>query len=87
MPKTMTASTEAEAKQADRWLVAKEAAASLQAAYHMVSHAMRGPAYHPAIDCTVVQLACGTALEHGVMLARVFVTETPEEVVQMMEAE
>jgi hypothetical protein len=32
------------------------------------------------VECTEVQLACGTALEHGVMLTRVWVTETPEDV-------
>lgn len=36
--------------------------------------------YHPRVDCTEVQLACGTALEHGVMLTRVWVSETPEQV-------
>ncbi len=40
-----------------------------------------GPdAYHPRVNCTEVQLACGTALEHGVMLTRVWVSESPEEV-------
>jgi hypothetical protein len=36
--------------------------------------------YHPMVECTEVQLACGTALEHGVMLTRVWVSESPDEV-------
>lgn len=36
---------------------------------------------HPPVACTEVHLSCGTALEQGVMLTRVFVSETPEEVV------
>ena len=40
---------------------------------------------HPRIDCTEVQLACGTALEHGVMLTRVWVSESPEEVYAKVE--
>ena len=43
-------------------------------------------AYHPRVDCTEVQLACGTALEHGVMLTRVWVSESPEEVCRAIEA-
>ena len=41
-------------------------------------------AYHPRVDCTEVQLACGTALEHGVMLTRVWVMESPVEVAEMV---
>lgn len=41
--------------------------------------------YHPRMDCTEVQLACGTALEHGVMLTRVWVSETPEEVMRAIQ--
>jgi hypothetical protein len=40
--------------------------------------------YHPRVDCTEVQLACGTALEHGVMLTRVWVSETPEQVADLV---
>ena len=40
---------------------------------------------HTRVECTEVQLACGTALEHGVMLTRVMVTETPEQVYQAIE--
>ena len=41
--------------------------------------------YHERMDCTEVQLACGTALEHGVMLTRVWVSETPEEVMRAIQ--
>ena len=40
--------------------------------------------YHPRVDCTEVQLACGTALEHGVMLTRVWVMEPPEHVAALV---
>jgi hypothetical protein len=85
MPRTLMPESEHEARQMDRWMSAREASASLNAAYGLVSRALNQPAYHPRIYCTCVQLACGTGLEHGVMLARVFVTETPEEVASQME--
>lgn len=40
--------------------------------------------FYPRIDCTEIQLACGTALEHGVMLTRVWVSESPEEVCEVV---
>lgn len=68
-----------------RWLNAKEAAASLTAAYQLVARAGSQVGLHPRRACTEVQLACGTALENGVMLARVWVTEPPEKVAHMVE--
>lgn len=58
---------------------------------HMLAHAVneaasawgrafRNDDFHPDVECTELQLACGTALEHGVMLSRVWVSEAPEEV-------
>lgn len=55
-------------------------------------HAAWGQMYrvddlYPRVDCTEVQLACGTALEHGVMLTRIMVTETPDEVAKAVQIE
>lgn len=44
------------------------------------SRSYRAEEVHPAIECTELQLACGTGMEHGVMLARVWVSESPEQV-------
>ena len=52
----------------------------LQACHNAWSQAYRAEDFHPRQECTEVQLACGTALEHGVMLTRIMVTETPDEV-------
>lgn len=80
LPMTMAADNEEQARANDRWMWARESAASLQTAYHLVSRASSEPEYYPKQDCTIVCLACGTGLEHGVMLSRVMVTETPEEI-------
>lgn len=81
---TLTPEDEHQAKSVNRWAQAKDGAASLMAAYSEVSRTAAAPSYHKPIECTVVQLACGTGLEHGVMLARVYVRETPDEVVQLI---
>ena len=71
--------------------VALEWMQTVRAACGEVSEAYRainriGPdAFHPRVECTEIQLACGTALEHGVMLTRVWVNETPEEVHKAVE--
>lgn len=52
----------------------------VQACHAAWGQAYREDDYHPRLACTEVQLACGTALEHGVMLTRIMVTETPDEV-------
>lgn len=56
------------------------ASMEVQAAYRLWGSSYNRQDYHPRMECTEVQLACGTALEHGVMLTRVWVTETPEQV-------
>jgi hypothetical protein len=56
------------------------AAQELSHAAHEWGRAYSVGNFHPMIECTEVQLACGTALEHGVMLTRVWVSETPEQV-------
>lgn len=64
------------------WMRAVQAtSAAVSDAYRQYSAVWKDSDNHPQADCTEVQLACGTALEHGVMLARVYVSETPEEVV------
>lgn len=63
------------------WMMnARAGAAAVNEAYRAWAHAGREEDFHPRVDCTEVQLACGTALEHGVMLTRVWVSESPEEV-------
>jgi enamine deaminase RidA (YjgF/YER057c/UK114 family) len=54
--------------------------AAVNDAYHHWGQAYRQGKYHPSVDCTEVQLACGTALEHGVMLTRVWVSDSVEDV-------
>lgn len=78
---SMTPETATEAELVRHWVQIKDAAGALHAAYNLVAGAANSPQYHPLVHCTVVQLACGTGLEHGVMLARVYVTETPKEIV------
>lgn len=82
---TTVPETSQEANQVDIWIRAKESAAALTAAYQLVSRVANEPMRHPPVDCTVLSLACGTAFEHGVMLSRVFVTESPEEVHKAVE--
>lgn len=55
-------------------------ATDVQNAYQKWSYVSRESDFHPRMECTEVQLACGTALEHGVMLTRVWVNESPEDV-------
>lgn len=54
-------------------------------AYQVWARAYREQDLHPRVECTEIQLACGTALEHGVMLARTWVTESPEQVADLVE--
>lgn len=60
---------------------ARETASKVTQAHEIWGRAYREEDVYPAKMCTELQLACGTALEHGVMLARVWVSETPEQVV------
>lgn len=67
------------------WMnTARVTATEVQNAYQKYSYLSRSEDYHPRVDCTEVQLACGTALEHGVMLTRVWVSESPEEVSRIL---
>lgn len=70
-----------------QWMLkCKEVASAVSAAYGHAQHAMREDTpRHPPQEVTVVHLGCGTALEHGVMLAKVWVVETPEEIVAAIE--
>lgn len=63
------------------WMsTAREAAGCVNDAYRAWAGGWREEDYHPSMDCTEVQLACGTALEHGVMLTRVWVSDPIEDV-------
>lgn len=75
--------TEIDTQEAAKW--AKElhmASHEVQSAYQVWGRAFNTQDLHPSVECTEIQLACGTALEHGVMLARHWVTESPEEVAE-----
>ena len=68
------------------WMTrARDASCKVNDAFSVWGKAYAQPEMHPRVMCTEIQLACGTALEHGVMLARVWVTETPEEVKNLIE--
>jgi len=82
MTKNVAPQDQEEADRMNHWVRMKDAAASLSSAYTMVSRVWDKQSSHPRIECTVLCLSCGTALEHGVMLARVPVMETPDEVAQ-----
>lgn len=84
-PPNMRPDSEKEAKEFQRWANRKDIANSLTAAFNMVQKSAAGAnTRHPDVDCTEISLSCGTALEHGVMLSRVYVTETPERVIDIM---
>lgn len=59
------------------------AAGALTNVYNQINRLNTGPQFYPRQECTEVSLACGTA-DHAVMLARHYVTETPEEVFGLM---
>ncbi len=63
---------------------ARETAQMVNQAYSLWSKAANQPETYPRQMCTEIQLACGTALEHGVMLARVQVQESPEDVYRLI---
>lgn len=80
--------TEIDTQEAAKW------AREIHQVSHDVNHcyAAWGRSYrfedqYPRVECTEVQLACGTALEHGVMLTRIMVTETPEEVAKLIDGQ
>lgn len=68
------------------WMTrARETVQQISNAYSMWGRAYTQLDSYPRQSCTEVQLACGTALEHGVMLTRVWVKESPEEVAGKVE--
>ena len=68
-----------------QWMkVAQAAAGAVSDAYRAWGAAYTQQDLHDRMECTEVQLACGTALEHGVMLTRVWVTESPQEVANII---
>jgi len=81
----MFVETEGDAKKIEGWAHVKEAAGALSAAYGLVARTQAEPEYHPDVECTNVSMACGTGLEHGVMLCRVDVVESPEEVAEKIQ--
>lgn len=85
MPQVLAVENKEDEIKAKRCIAYREAAQELTTAANLVYRVTNQVASHKEIDCTVVQLACGTGLEHGVMLANVFVVETPEEIALMLE--
>lgn len=77
--------TEIDNQEAAKWAKEMHAVShDVQECYSVWGRAYRSEDFHPPTECTEIQLACGTALEHGVMLARIFVVEQPDEVVRRM---
>ena len=67
------------------WMkTANAAAVAVNEAYAAWGRAYNEGNYHPRVDCTEVQLACGTALEHGVMLTRVWISEPVDFVAELV---
>lgn len=63
------------------WMMtARTVAQEVQNAYQKASYYAREHDFHPRVECTEIQLACGTAVENDVMLARVWVMEQPEDI-------
>lgn len=80
----MAPTNEEEAQKVTEWANARQAAQDLTAAARLVDHYANRITYGERIKCTEIALSCGTALEHGVMLSRVWVQETPEQIVELM---
>lgn len=72
---------EREAAAGNRWLMRKDAAASIQAAYGLVVQLEQQPSQYPAVECTCIQLSVPNA--KFTMLPAVYVVETPDEVATM----
>lgn len=74
-----------ETEGAERWAREIHAVShEIEANYQSWRSAYRAEDFYDQFECTELQLACGTALEHGVMLARCWVTEQPDEVAEKM---
>lgn len=84
MQKRVAPENEEEARATELWLKRKGVADELGNAYKLVSYYAKTPLRHPEVRCTQVDLACGTALEQGVMLTHVWVTESPDEVARLI---
>jgi hypothetical protein len=52
----------------------------LNSAYENLNRIARDPEFYERETVTAISLACGTGLEHGVMLEKIWVIETPAEV-------
>lgn len=86
-PATIHAETEEHARAVDLYVKSRDVAAEMLAAYKLVAHWHRQPLNHKPVECTIVGLSCGTALEQGVMLTRVAVMEAAEEVARLVREE
>lgn len=86
-PPSMVVDSQESEQALNSYVRTREAAASLNAAYGLLTKAGIDCAWHEEIPCTVVSLACGTGLEYGVMLCRVNVMEPPEEVARLVARE
>lgn len=84
-PKTVTDTLEDHEKDIKLVMEMRAVAQALSGAANLVGHYARQTECHPDTECTLVQLACGTGLEHGVMLACVYVQEAPDEVARLID--
>lgn len=67
------------------WMMrARETSQAVQEAYTAWARAYQQHEQYDRQSCTEIQLACGTALEHGVMLTRIWVQESPENVAELV---
>ena len=86
-PPNIHPESEREVRELQVWANRKDIANSLATAYNMVQKSAAATnTRHPDVDCTEVSLSCGTALEHGVMLSRVYVQESPDQIYDLLGA-
>lgn len=81
----LTVESQVDADRLQGWANARQAAADLTAAARLVDNYANRASYTEPMRCTEIALSCGTAIEHGVMLSRLWVRETPEEVVGIID--
>lgn len=73
--------TEIDNQEAAAWAKTMTMASqAVNEAYSQWNRSYRADEFWAPVECTEIQLACGTALEHGVMLARMWCMEQPDEV-------
>lgn len=82
-PLPIVPDSDKEARELQRTVDLREAAAALNAAYGLVLESKSTAVYHPEIDVTKVDIGCGT-VEQFVMLSHYYVTETPDEVAKLI---